>query len=778
MVQKRRSAKRKKDDLTPKQKSVFLKVFWGLIAAGVVVVALIMILIWNGVIGYLPAIEELQNPKNKYASEIITSDGELLGTFFTAQDNRINTQYKEISPYVIDALIATEDARFLDHSGIDGRALIRAFIMRGLLHRKSAGGGSTITQQLAKQLYSPRADNIFERALQKPIEWVIAIKLEKLYTKEEIITMYLNKFDFLNNAVGITTASNVYFGCNADELKIEQAAMLVGMCKNPSLFNPARQSRKEACQQRRNVVLKQMEKGDYITEEEYDSLTQIPLNLNYHRADHKLGLAPYFREYLRKVLTAKEPNRRNYAEWQLKPYQQYYLDSLQWADNPLYGWVEKNPKADGTKYDIYRDGLKIYTTIDSRMQRYAEEVVDQHMAEMQATFFKSMKGRAKAPFANNTTDEVIEETMNRSMRQSERWRIMKAAGASEKEIIAAFNKPTDMLVFSYKGQIDTVMTPMDSIRYNKFFARCAMMSIDPLTGEVKAYIGGPDFTYFQYDMATTGRRQVGSTVKPYLYSLAMSNGYWPCQTTINQPYTLYDEMGRPWTPRNDDKHQGEVVSLRWGLQNSSNWISAYVMSLVTPQAMVDLMRSFGIKGELVPVVSLCLGPCEVTVEEMVDAYTTFANRGIRTEPVFVTHIEDNTGNRIAEFTPRTEEVLSEEATYKMLDMLQAVVNGGTGSRVRYKFDFRAPCGGKTGTTQENSDGWFMGFTPQLVTGVWVGWEDRKVHFTSMADGQGASMALPIWAMYMKKVYDDPTMNYSAEKGFNIPDWFNINEGCK
>lgn len=764
--------------LTSSQKKTFLICFWGAISVAVVMLFLIITLISTGAIGYLPPIEELQNPKNKFASEIISCDGELIGTFYTASDNRINTQYSEISPNVINALIATEDARFRDHAGIDGRALLRAIVMRGIFQRKSAGGGSTITQQLAKQLFSPHADNLFERALQKPIEWVIAVKLEALYTKDEIITMYLNKFDFLNNAVGITTASNVYFGCNANQLKIEQAATLVGMCKNPSLYNPARESRLKATEERRNVVLNQMKKADFITEKECDSLKKIPLKLNFHRVDHKLGMAPYFREYLRKILIAKKPDRDDYAEWQLKPYQQYYLDSLEWENNPLYGWIEKNPKTDGSHYDIYRDGLKIYTTIDSRMQRYAEEAVQEHMSDLQAKFFKSLRNKKKAPFSDNTTDEVIQQTMDRAMRQSERWRLMRNNGKNENEIIKAFNTPTDMLVFSYNGPIDTIMTPLDSIRYNKSFAKCGLMTIDPLTGQVRAYIGGPDFSYFQYDMVTQGRRQVGSTVKPFLYSLAMLNGYWPCMTTINQPYTLIDNQGNPWTPRNDRKHEGEIVSLRWGLQNSSNWISAYVMSLVTPQAMVGLMRSFGIKGFLDPVVSICLGPCEVSVAEMVDAYTVFANRGIRTEPVFVTHIEDNQGNRIAEFTPKTEEVLTEEATYKMLDMLQAVVNGGTGSRIRYMFDFRSPCGGKTGTTQENSDGWFMGFTPELVTGVWVGWEDRKVHFSSMVEGQGAAMALPIWGKYMKRVYNDSKLPYSPDKGFNIPSWFNINEGCQ
>jgi len=764
--------------LTQSQKSTFMKWFWSLFVLGIAALILIIVLIANGVIGYLPPIEDLKNPKNKYASEIIASDGQLLGTFYTAQDNRINTQFDEISPYVIDALIATEDARFLSHSGIDGKALLRAIIVRGILQRKSAGGGSTITQQLAKQLFSPHADNLLERAFQKPIEWVIAVKIEQLYTKEEIITMYLNQFDFLNNAVGITTASNVYFGCPAKDLKIEQAATLVGMCKNPSLYNPARESRRKATEERRNVVLHQMVKADKITDEQYDSLKQIPLVLNFHRVDHKLGMAPYFREYLRKVLTAKEPDRDNYASWQLKPYQQFYLDSIEWADNPLYGWIEKNRKADGSKYDIYRDGLKIYVTIDSRMQKYAEEAVEQQMTEMQASFFKSVKGRAKAPYDPNTTDEQIEKYLNSAMRQSERWYRMKDAGYSESKIIKAFHTKTEMLLFSYNGPIDTTLTPIDSIRYMKHYAHCGMMSIDPRTGEVKAYVGGPDFSAFQYDMVTTGRRQVGSTIKPYLYSLAMMNGYWPCQTMVLQPQTLYDDNGVAWTPRNSTKHQGETVSIRWGLKNSDNWVTAYVMSLVTPRALADLMRSYGIKGFIDPVISMCLGTCEVTVAEMVDAYTAFANRGIRTDALFVTHIEDNAGNRLAEFTPRTEEVLSEEATYKMLDMLQGVMNGGTGSRVRYKYDFRAPAGGKTGTTQENSDGWFMGFTPELVTGVWVGWEDRKVHFTNMIEGQGAAMALPIWALYMNKVYQDSRLGYDVNKNFEIPGWFNANAGCQ
>ncbi|MBQ5925489.1 MAG: transglycosylase domain-containing protein, partial [Paludibacteraceae bacterium] len=482
-----------------------------MVLVGILSVTLVFVLIANGAIGYLPPLEELQNPKNKFASEIISSDGERIGTFFTAKDNRIFTTYNEISPNVINALIATEDARFYSHSGIDGQALLRVLVKRGILQQSGAGGGSTITQQLAKQLYSPTASNIFERALQKPIEWVIATKLEKLYTKEEIITMYLNKFDFLNNAVGIETAARVYFGVEPSELNIEQAATLVGMCKNPSLFNPASERRRPKCQERRNVVLGQMLKADLITKEECDSLKQLPIKLDYHRVDHKLGIAPYFREYLRKTLQAKEPKRKNYASWQLKPYGQYYLDSLEWENNPLYGWIEKNPKSDGTKYDIYHDGLKIYTTIDSRMQRYAEKAVNEHFVDMQAKFMKTLKHKKNPPFANNTSQEDVDRSLNQAMRQCDRYRNLKKQKLTDDEIKEIFNTPVEMNIFSYQGQIDTVMTPMDSIRYHKAFARCGMMSIDPITGHVKAYVGGPDFTYFQYDMVNQGRRQVGST---------------------------------------------------------------------------------------------------------------------------------------------------------------------------------------------------------------------------------------------------------------------------
>lgn len=743
--------------------------FWGLFIGAILIAFITMTLIAKGIVGYLPPLEELQNPKNSFASEIISSDMQSLGRYYK-YENRIGVQYSDLSPVLIDALIATEDVRFYEHTGVDFKSMFRAVLKLG-----RAGGGSTLTQQLAKQLWSPRANNIIERAMQKPIEWVIATKLERLYSKEEILLMYLNQFDFLYNAVGIQSASQVYFSTTPAKLKIEEAAMLVGMCKNPSLYNPMRYP--ERAIGRRNTVLSQMEKYGFIDQNTRDSIAAIPLQLKYSSVDHKQGLAPYLREYLRGVLTAKEPKESNYSEWNK---QQYELDKWQWDNNPVYGFCEKNHKPDGSKYDLYQDGLKIYTTIDSRMQRYAEEAVDEHMQEQQKAFFKELKRKKNAPFSRDLTQQEVDGIMSRSMRQTERYRLMRKAGISADSIQKAFHTPQDMRLFTYeRGLIDTIMSPYDSIRWQKSFLRCGFMSMDPHTGHVKAYVGGPNFTHFQYDMVTKGRRQVGSTVKPYLYTLAMDEGLWPCEKTINQPITLIDGNGKEWTPRDThDKNQGDTVTLTWGLQNSSNWISAYLMSLFTPEQLVKMMRSFGIQGQLDPVISLCLGPCEVSVEEMVDAYTTFANKGIRTEPLYITHIEDNNGNVIGLFTPKTHEVISEITTYKMIYMLRAVMDHGTGVRVRYKYGIQAPMGGKTGTTNNNSDGWFMCFTPSLVNGAWVGGEDRAIHFDNLAQGQGASMALPICALYMQKVLSDSTLGYEPHEQFDIPTWFNPNEGCK
>lgn len=758
-------------------KAKFMIWFWSLFAAGILAIYLIFVMVIHGWLGYLPPLEELQNPKNKYASEIISSDMQSLGRYYR-KENRVGVQYTDLSPYLINALVATEDARFYEHTGVDTKALFRAVMKLG-----KAGGGSTLTQQLSKQLWSPRANNIFTRALQKPIEWVIATKLERLYSKDEILLMYLNQFDFLYNAVGINSAASVYFSTTPAELKIEEAAMLVGMCKNPALYNPIRHQDRTLA--RRNTVLSQMEKYDYITKAERDSLQALPIELHYRSVDHKQGIAPYFREYLRGILTAKEPVESNYSEWNK---QQYEIDRRQWEENPLYGFCNKNTKTDGSHYDIYQDGLKIYTTIDSRMQTYAEEAVGEHIQYLQERFFKEKKKKSYAPFSKDLTQEEIAGIMARSMRQTDRYRGLKRAGMSEQEIREVFNTPIEMRVFSYKGMIDTIMSPMDSIRWNKHYLRCGFMSMDPHSGAVKAYVGGPDFAQFQYDMTTLGRRQVGSTVKPYLYTLAMDEGMWPCDETVNDSIVFTLPDGNKWVPRDDHaSNQGEMVTLQWGLEKSSNWISAYLMSLFTPEQMVRLMRSFGIQGQLDPVVSLCLGPCEVSVAEMVDAYTTFPNKGIRVEPLFVTRIEDNNGNVIANFTPKTHEIISETTAYKMIHMLRSVVDHGTGVRIRFKYGVDAagnnalkyiPLGGKTGTTQNNSDGWFVGFTPSLVSGAWVGGEDRAIHFDSMADGQGASMALPIFAIYMQKVLADKELGYSAEEQFDIPEWFDPMAGCK
>ena len=756
-------------------RSKFSRWFWMLFGFGLLSTVLMFVFIAIGWIGYLPAIDELQNPINKYATEIYSSDLQLIGRFSKSKENRVKVEYNEVSEHVVHALVSTEDVRFYDHSGIDGIALTRSFVFRGLLQRKSSGGGSTITQQLAKQLYSDEAQNFIQRAFQKPIEWVIAVQLERLYTKEEIITLYLNQFSFLNNAVGIKSAAQVYFNTSPAKLKIEEAATLVGMCKNPSYFNPVRYN--ERTLNRRNVVLNQMRKADFITDEQYDSLKVIPLTLNYQRADHKSGLAPYFREYLRQILMADEPSRSDYASWQDEKYKD---DLWQWENNPLYGFCNKNTKPDGSPYNIYVDGLKIYTTIDSRMQKYAEEAVAEHIESLQKTFFKEKKGRSYAPFSKRIKPEEMESILKNAVKQTERYRRMKEQGFSAEEIDKSFRQKVDMQVFSYTGPIDTLMSPLDSIRYNKHFLRCGFMSMEPKTGHVKAYVGGPDFTHFQYDMVTQGKRQVGSTVKPFLYTLAMEEGMWPCDQTTWKPITLTTGTGSSWSPRTTTKGRrvGDVVSLKWGLSNSDNWISAYLMGLFTPEQLVKLMHSFGIRGYIDPVVSLCLGPSEISVAEMVDAYTAFPNKGIRAEPMYVTRIEDANGNLIANFTPKMQEILSESTAYKMIYMMRAVVDGGTGSRVRSKYGLRMQMAGKTGTTQNNSDGWFMGYTPTLVSGVWVGGEDRSIHFDGIAEGQGASMALPIWALYMKKVYSDYSLGISQSEVFEIPETFNVNQGCE
>lgn len=742
---------------------------WAVFIFGVLAVFLFFFLIYNGVIGYMPPIEELKNPKDKFASVIFSADGEELGRYFQNTGNRVFVDIDEISPHVVNALIATEDVRFEEHSGIDVIAMMRVMVKTLLMQQKNAGGGSTITQQLAKQLYSPASDSFLERALQKPIEWMIAIKLERYYSKDEIIRMYLNQFDFLYNAVGIKSAAYVYFGKDPKNLTIEEAATLVGMVKNPSYYNPIR--RNERTRERRNVVFEQMVKANMLTETECDSLKQLPLVLEFHRVDHKDGLAPYFREELRRILRAKKPYRSDYESWET---QKYVDDSIAWEINPLFGWIEKNPKPDGSKYNIYTDGLKIFTTIDSRMQRYAEEAVYKHMSGyLQPQFFKEKRNAKGAPYSTNREElssKQLQSLIDNAIRQSDRYRIMKKAGKNEVEIQEAFNQPVDMKVFSYDGVLDTTMTPRDSIFYHKHFLRTGFMSMEPTTGHVKAYVGGPNFAFFQYDMVATGRRQIGSTIKPFLYTYAMEEGFTPCDQFLNEQPTILDEAGRPWSPRNAGKSRiGEMVDLRWALTNSNNWISARLMEQLSPATLARNMHNFGITSHIDPVISLCLGSCDVTVKEMVTAYSAFANKGMRVDPIYVTAIADNNGNIIAEFTPKHTEVISETAYYKILSILLNVVDSGTGNRLRRApYNITAQMGGKTGTTNYNADGWFMGFTPQLVSGVWVGGEERYIHFNGMAYGQGASMALPIYGLYIQKVYADKSLPYSQDAKFTFP----------
>ena len=749
-------------------RKIIVRTLWTLLLLVVLMSAVGFTAINNGWIGYMPPIEDLQNPINRFATQVYSADGKIMGTWNYNRENRIMVDYTQLPPSLVQALVATEDVRFYEHSGIDFFALGRAIVKRGLLGQKSAGGGSTITQQLAKQLYSDAAHSVLERLLQKPIEWVIAVKLERNYTKDEIIAMYLNYFDFLHNAVGIKTAANTYFSKEPKDLTVPEAAVLVGLCKNPSYFNPLRHS--ERCTERRNVVLHQMVKAGYLSDSDYEKYAAEPLNLKFHVVDHKDGIAVYFRDFLRRYMMAKQPNRSDYPSWNMV---KYHIDSINWETDPLYGWCNKNRKKNGEPYNVYTDGLKVYTTIDSRMQRYAEQAVYEHVAKfLQPAFTKEKRGRKTAPFSGSLSVEQVNNILMRSVRQCERYRLMKAAGASEEQIMRAFRTKTEMTVFSYRGDIDTIMTPLDSIRYYKTFLRSGFMSMCPQNGHVKAYVGGLDFTHFAYDMVMDGRRQVGSTIKPFLYSLAMENGFSPCDLAPNVQQT-YMVAGTAWTPRNASKARyGDMVTLKGGLQQSNNWISAYLMSKLNPQAFVTLLREYGIRNpDIHPSMALCLGPCEITVGEMVSAYTTFVNHGIRAAHLFVTKIEDNEGNLLAQFQPRMNEVISEESANKMLYMLKAVIDGGTGGRLRFRYGMKGELGGKTGTTNNNSDAWFMGLTPTLVSGVWVGGDDRDIHFDSMAMGQGATMALPIFAYYMQRVYKDSRLGYNENAVFDMPEGF-------
>ena len=724
--------------------------------------------VYAGLWGKLPDYAELRDIRNDEASELYSEDNLLIGKYYV--ENRTNVNFNHISPYAVKALIATEDVRFYDHSGVDVRGLFR--VAKGLLTANtSAGGGSTISQQLAKMLFPRESDlNVFELAIRKFREWVIAVRLEKSYTKEEILTMYLNKYDFLNLAVGISSAADIYFQVPLDSLKVEQAAMLIGMAKNSSYYNPVR--RPELTLNRRNVVLSQMYKYDKITREECDSLKKLPLGLNFKRVDHKEGLATYFREYLRLFMTANKPDRKRYRDLS-----QFRLDSVAWETNPLYGWCKKNVKVDGSHYDLYSDGLKIYTTLDSRMQKYAEEAVREHLSQdLQPLFDKEKVKKLRPPFSNDMTPAEIEEVLDRSIRQSERYRVLSKQGMSFDESRKTFDQPLEMQVFTWNGIRDTVMTPLDSIKHYKSFFRSGFMVMQPQTGYIKAYVGGPDYRYFMYDMVSAGKRQVGSTIKPILYTLAMQEGLGPCDKVPNIPQTFILPTGEPWSARGGTKRQGEMVTLRWGLANSENNISAWVLKQFTPEAVAQMAHKMGITSFIDPVPSVFLGTAEITVKEMVAAYSIFANKGVYNSPLPVYRIEDKYGNVLQEFRPESREVITENTAYLMCNLLEGVVTGGTGVRLRYKYKLMNPMGGKTGTTQKHADGWFMGVTPDLVGGVWVGAEDRSIHFQNLANGQGASMALPIWAKFLLKAYADPRLKMS-DRPFDRPAGINKRLDC-
>jgi penicillin-binding protein 1A len=692
-----------------------------------------------------------------------------MGTWNYNRENRVMIDYTKLSPHLVHALVATEDVRFYEHSGIDFYALGRAIIKRGLMGKKSAGGGSTITQQLAKQVWTTeRAQSTLERVLQKPIEWVIAVKLERNYTKDEILTMYLNYFDFLHNAVGIKTAANTYFSKEPKDLTVNEAATLIGLCKNPSYYNPVRNP--ERSRERRNVVLGQMVKAGYLSQADYEKYSAEPVKLRFHVADHKDGIAVYFRDFLRRYMTARKPERALYASWNMV---RYHIDSINWESDPLYGSCNKNKKRNGENYSIYTDGLRVHTTIDSRMQKYAEQAVYEHVVKfLQPAFDKGKSSKRNFPYSSSLSQDQLRQILMRSVRQCERYRVLKENGASEDEIMKSFRTPVQMSIFTYHGEVDTTMTPLDSIKFYKSYLRTGFVSMCPQNGHVKAYVGGLDFMHFAYDMVMEGRRQVGSTIKPLLYSLAMENGFSPCDLAPNIQQT-YMVAGKPWTPRNGSHARyGEMVTLKWGLQQSNNWISAYLMSRLSPQAFVDLLHQYGINNpDIHPSMALCLGPCEITVGEMASAYTAFINHGIRASHMFVTKIEDGEGNVITQFSPRMNEVISEESAHKMLYMLKAVVDGGTASRLRFKYNLKGDLAGKTGTTNNNSDAWFMGLTPTLVNACWVGGDDRDIHFDSMSMGQGATMALPIFAYYMQNVYKDAQLGYNENAVFDMPEGF-------
>ena len=743
------------------------------------IAAVLLLVVGTGLFAEIPSFEELENPESKEATLLLADGGEVLSTYHI--ENRSYVDYDELSPYLVEAAVATEDVRFYKHSGIDFRSLARVGVKTLLLGQSSQGGGSTITQQLAKTLY-PREELgrripvvwQVKMVITKMKEWITAVKLERNYTKEEIMDMYMNAVFFGSNAYGIKSASQTFFGKEPSELTVEEAATLVGMVNKPTRYNPALNP--ESSLKRRNFVLSQMEKAGYLTAAERDSISLIPIELSYQVLDHNSGIAPYFRDMLRRVMNAKEPKRSSYST-----YEDYVADSLLWADDGLYGWLNKNFKPDGSRYDLDRDGLRIHTTINYKMQQYAEEAVAEHLGlDLQKAFFRDLSKKRNAPFSNNIDAKTRDRVMKQARRWSDRYRNMKASGASEQEILKSFGEPVKMRVFSWnaKGHIDTVMTPDDSIRYYKSILRAAFIAMEPNTGEIKAYVGGPNYRYFKYDNARQGKRQVGSTIKPFLYTLAMQEGMSPCDKVVNVPQTFI--IGdTTWTPKSTDRDEwiGRTVTLKWGLTKSSNNISAYLMKRFGPEAIVEMCHKMGVQSFLDPVPSLCAGPADLSLYEMVGAYNTYPSRGVHVDPIFVTRIEDNMGNVLSEFNARKREAISEQTAYLMVNLMQGVVNDGTATRLRWKYGIKGELAGKTGTTNDQADGWFIGYTPKLTGGVWVGAEDRQVHFESLALGGGSNMALPVWGIFMNKVLKDGTLGISEQDKFIAPVGMTLNLDC-
>jgi penicillin-binding protein 1A len=753
------------------------KWFWILITFPIALLLFMVLLVW--MFADIPSFKELEDPDNKLATQIIAEGGEILTTFHI--ENRTYVSYEDLSPNLVHAAVSTEDIRFYKHSGIDFISLGRVLFKTILLRRSSQGGGSTITQQLAKTLY-PRVEmkrkipGIYQIRMvwTKLKEWITAVKLERDYTKEEIMTMYLNSIFFGSSAYGVRSAAETFFGKPPAELTVEESAMLIGMVNKPTRYNPVLNPEKAL--QRRNFVIGQMQKAGFISREERDSIRQVPIELNYEVQDHNAGLAPYFRDMIRRVMSAKEPRRSDYGVRE-----DYSADSLAWISDDLYGWLEKNRKTDGSSYNLDQDGLRVYTTIDYKMQKYAEEAVAERIRDLQKDFENDLKSKTNKPFSN----DIDEETRNRVMRQARRWsdryRMLKEEGKNESEILKTFSVPVKMRVFAYnqKGYVDTTMTPNDSIRYYKSLLRTAFVAMEPGTGHVKAYVGGPNYRWFKYDHARQGKRQVGSTIKPFLYTLAMQEGMTPCTKVVNLPQTFITESGTVWTPRSEDKEDfiGETVTLKWGLTNSSNNISAYLMKQFGPHAMADMMRKMGIQSRIDEVPALCVGPADLSLFEMVAAYNTFPSKGVYVSPLLVTRIEDRQGNVLSEFTNRKREAISEQTAYLMTNLMQGVVQGGTAVRLRYRYNLMGEIAGKTGTTNDNADGWFIGFTPTLTAGVWTGAEDRQVHFQSITYGQGAHMSLPTWALFMQKVIADGTLGVSASDRFIAPAGMDLNLNC-